>query len=160
MLEEELGPDAEAIQVARIHAFLQAIAVLVQVLELDLEVVAQVPVEAHLDGVRLAAIDGAAIQIEVVPPDSHFPRSSTPDEAAVLVAGQEEGAVRTGNVRSAKATQAAVVEPVLAGQEVGGLDVAAVEPDVAEMTPDFGAGAHVGGGGCNRVIRDRPGILG
>src|SRR5262249_52859455 len=129
-LKEKLSADAKAIDVARDCpawrcSFVEAI--IVEVLELDFQIGVEIPVHAELDAVHDAAVNQVVIQIEARPARRQFPRAGTRGEAAVFRAHRPELRERPGDIGAAQPTEAAVIGAVFAGEEVGKLDISAVE---------------------------------
>src|SRR5205823_2358947 len=134
-LEGELGADAQAIDRTRNHAGPQVEPFIVHVLELDLEVGIQIPVQAHGNTVHDAAPDGTvtAVEVEVRVADSRLPGPDPPVEAAMFIADEPEGGVRTGDIGRTEPAEPFVVGAVLARQEVRQGDIPAVEDRVTDV---------------------------
>src|SRR5437016_4865378 len=92
--EEELGADAEALHHARQVAVAAARLVpagVIDVLELDLQVRVQVPVDSQGQPLLDAALDRAVVQVQVRIARGEFPSPAAPAGAAFGVAHGPEG---------------------------------------------------------------------
>src|SRR5262249_27619307 len=113
------GPDAHSVDPALDHV-LRGVAALEDVVELDLHVRVEEPVQPGGKVVEAAPLDGLVVQVEVAEAGADLPGAEAPGGVILLqvVAVQRHD--------TAEDSLAADVFLVLAGQEVEGLDIATV----------------------------------
>src|SRR5262249_28853933 len=96
----------------------------VEILELHLEVVSQVPVQTHRYLAQLATVNRIVVQIEIGVAGGEFPGPDAEVPAPVLRANGPERSVDAGNVVAGQSAQATIIGTVFTRQEVADGDIA------------------------------------
>src|SRR5438309_2258172 len=90
----ELHTQADAARLADEDARGQAVAVVIDVLKLELHIVVEVPVQAEVKALQVPAVDGGAvgpgIEIHVPIAGRELPGAHVPVQTAILVADEPE----------------------------------------------------------------------
>ena len=124
-------------------AALLVIAILVDVLELNFQVLVQIPVQDDVGAIQDTALDRAVVQVQVVKAGRDFPGARAGGPTTVVTTGQPEWRRRAIEVVGGDAAEATIIGAVFAGQEVTSLDVTAVISQCARLDAANGRVVHL-----------------